>query len=294
MGITSRTVQDPARSEEEIGRHHMRASIISDNKPSGLGAVPDAMRARFALGFTWFLACAYLGSRLLVWAAISHFRLVSISLPLIILLWVFLFFSGRWLLGRLADSLSSQFATGVVNKAPAPAATVPQLESGQEMTSWHVHLEPWNFPELPLQARIIDFQTSGISLTVPRRALARHSDPNLESILFENAAFANLLNASMLQPRELLAPPSAQMDAPTHATEAIVIKSRRFITMANGVYFGRHCLRIGHGITANVSVRVRPELATAVVSTPLTIGVPRHDLTPDFPRFVERVSFPQA
>jgi hypothetical protein len=139
MGLSPGAVQDtpPPNKEIEI---IMRASPISHSKPSRLGAALSAARIRLAIGLTWFLFCAYLGSQLIVGSAVSHFSLISVSLPLLILLWVILYFCGRWLLSFLADAVSLQFATETAaeteRNTQVPRENGPQVETARIVLRW--------------------------------------------------------------------------------------------------------------------------------------------------------------
>jgi hypothetical protein len=306
MGIAIRAVQNTSWSRKEVDVSKMHSPVTNDKKALGLSTIPGPPGARLALGFIWFLVCAYVGGQLLVMGATSHFSLISISLPFIILLWVLLFFSGRWFLGRLVDNLSSRLVANakieIGIKASTPPHTVPQFETRHGITSWHLHLETSNLPALPYRAQVADFQTAGVSLTLGSQTFAAPSDPDLESIPLENTAIANSLDDSILHPHGPMAPYKAQMEAPAIATQMTVIRGRRFVITANAIYLGRvvqlpkssYCLRVGRGTTINVPIRIQPDFGTARLNSALTIGVPRQNFTPDFPVFVERAPLPQG
>ena len=284
----------------------MRTPVINDNKPSGRTTAPGATRTRLALGIAWFLVCAYLGSQLLVGAATSYFRLISISLPFIILLWVFLFFFGRWFLGRLADGLTSQLATKatieVVKKASAPAATLPRVETGQVVGRRRSPFGSSNLPPSTFLAQISDIQFAGISLTPVSETLGAPSNLNLESIPLENTNFADVFDVYALQPSELVARSKTQMESPTIATETSAYLARHFATAANAWYVGHlvrhpksfHCLRVGRTTMATVPVGVQFGFGPVRLQSAPTIGVPQRDFIPESPGLPKTALHPQA
>ena len=132
----------------------MRTRIIIHSYPSRFSTALSATGMRLVLGLAWFIACAYLGSQLIVGAVTSHFRPVAISLPLVILIWVILFFCGRWLIGLVADRISSLLAKETGTEAERSASVlgvnVPQVETGQIVPQGMFRLE---YPKVMLKVQ---------------------------------------------------------------------------------------------------------------------------------------------
>ncbi len=247
------------------------------SKPSRLGTALSAMSMRLVLGFTWFLACAYLGSQLIVGAVASHFRLVSISLPLVILLWVILFFCGRWLLGLLADRVSSQLAKETVTKArkntSEPEVSTSWGKKGQ-VVEWAY------FPDLP---NLFE----GISMRLVPNTFEVPSNADLESMMRAKTNFAPPIEIAALQP-DVTASTGALRESPTNAPGISKFAMRHAAYATTVSYPGRPLwnlaspqhLQIGRRRISTIS-DARPNLGTARATIAPTIGVPERDFAPE-------------
>ena len=275
--------------------------MIVHGKPSRLGTALSATSMRLALGFTWFLACAYSGGQLIVGAVKSHFRLVSISLPLVILLWVILFFCGRWLLGLLADRVSSQLTkesgTEAERNPSALGSNVPQVETGHIIPTGAFFLDPSTVMLNMRYAMHIPISRMFVPDT-----LEALSNLNLKYNMPTKAGFTPPVEVTALQPCEADASAGGLTESSTNAPETPMVATRHSARVATVSYLGRPLWglaplqrsRISRRSISISSAAFRPNFTASRANNAPTMGVPERDFTPELPRSLEKLSHPQA